>query len=45
LEPEAIASFRDKGHAVVRGLASAQELEPIRPLIEEKAVELRRSDR
>jgi ectoine hydroxylase-related dioxygenase (phytanoyl-CoA dioxygenase family) len=31
---EAIASVRDKGHCVVRGLASAQEVEAFRPAIE-----------
>ena len=39
LEPEAIESFRSKGHAVVRSLASAEELSPIRPAIEAKARE------
>ncbi len=39
LEPETIAAFRDRGHAVVRGLAKASELEQSRPAIERNAVE------
>ena len=39
LGPATIRCFRDKGHTVVRGLASAQELAPLRPVIEANAVE------
>ena len=40
LDPETLASFRAKGHAVVRGLATAAELAAVRPAIEAKALEL-----
>lgn len=39
LDPETIAAFHDRGHAVVRGLASAAELEPSKPAIERNAVD------
>ena len=39
LDARTIDGFRERGHAVVRGLASADELEAVRPAIERAAVE------
>lgn len=39
LDSETVSAFRERGHAVVRGLAQPSELEAIRPVIERAAVE------